>query len=465
MKNSTRLIALHPSSHTSQPSSVRIVALGCAKNKVDSERVAASFAENGWDVVPDGKADVVIVTTCGFIEEASQESINVLLEEIEAKGRGETSCLVAAGCLPERYRNDLADELPVLDIIAGVSEFGRLRQLVEEWFAKPGRRACFTKGRPTPIAEGPRLLSGVPGQAWLKIADGCNRACSFCTIPGIRGSWQSVPMTGLIQEARTLVESGVVELTLTAQDTTAYGFEGGKPRLWQLLRELDSISGLRWIRLMYAHPRGFADELIDAVVDCEKVLAYLDIPMQHASDRMLKLMNRKIDAAGQNRLLATLRDRIPDLVMRTTLLVGHPGETEEDFEELLEFAAKQRFENLGAFAYSREDGTASSKMADQVPAEVAADRLDRLMSMQQEISRQALHKQIGCETEVLVEEELPPAEDLRYTHSGRASIQAPEVDGITYLHVPAGQKAHPGQIVKARIEISSEYDLFATASD
>jgi len=220
MKKATRLIALHPSSfslHPSsftlrpQPSTVRIVALGCAKNKVDSERVAASFSENGWEVIPDGKANVVIVTTCGFIEEASQESINVLLEEIEAKKRGETLCLVAAGCLPERYRNDLADELPELDIVAGVTEFGSLRQLVEQWFAKPGRRACFTKGRPRPIAGGPRLLSGAPGQAWLKIADGCNRACAFCTIPGIRGSWQSVPMAGLISEAQTLVEAEVVE--------------------------------------------------------------------------------------------------------------------------------------------------------------------------------------------------------------------------------------------------------------
>ncbi len=443
---------------------MRIVALGCAKNKVDSEHLAGDFAEKGWKIVAGGAADCVVVTTCAFIEDASQESVNVLLEEIATKKRGETKCLVAAGCLPQRYKRDLAEELKDLDIVVGVGEFGDLPGMVNQWFGESGAAPCFAVGKPRPYAGGPRLLLGPPWQAWLKISDGCNRACSFCTIPGIRGPWRSAPIPELIDEAEKLAEAGVVELSLTAQDTTAYGFDlDATQRLPGLLTKLDGVRGLRWIRLMYAHPFGVSDELIETVAGCEKVLPYLDLPMQHASGRMLKIMNRKIDAGSQRRLVEKLRAKIPGLVLRTTFLVGHPGETEEDFAELLDFARQARIENVGAFVYSREEGAKSAKMPDQIPREVAVQRLDRLMTMQQEISAEALADRRGREGQILVEEELPEGEDLRYTHSGRASFQAPEVDGITYLHAPEGSGVEPGRIVRARFSDSTEYDLFAEA--
>ncbi|MCZ7585428.1 MAG: 30S ribosomal protein S12 methylthiotransferase RimO [Deltaproteobacteria bacterium] len=441
---------------------VRIVALGCAKNLVDTERVAGNFQRRGWRQVADGPADVVVVTTCGFIAASAQESVDTLLEEIQAKERGETRYLVAAGCLPDRYRNDLCREMDELDLVVGVTEMTRLPELVEENFAGRLKRWEFSSRSLNAPVEGPRILSGPPWRSYLKIADGCNQGCTFCIIPRIRGAQRSIPLNDLVEEARTLAASGVVELSLIAQDLTSYGTDlYGAKTLPRLLEALERVDGLRWIRLLYAHPAHFDDDMVRAMTENEKVVPYLDIPFQHISDRMLTAMNRHMDRAGHERLLDRLRSRVPDIAIRTTFITGFPGETAEDFEELYEFAREWHFDNVGVFPYSREENTPAFGMAGHVVEKVAEERMDRLMTLQRGISRDLLWAKRDRVISVLVEEELAPEPGDRYTHLGRALNQAPEIDGLTYLHVPDGAAVMTGDIVAARVETASDYDLFA----
>ncbi|MCB9488333.1 MAG: 30S ribosomal protein S12 methylthiotransferase RimO [Deltaproteobacteria bacterium] len=445
---------------------VRVVALGCAKNQVDTERVAGNFLRAGWRLVPDGKADVVVVTTCGFVEESAQQSVDTLMDEIDLKNAGETQMLVAAGCLPDRYRTELVDAMPDLDLVVGVLEMTELPTMVEQWRKDRKRRWEFSSRALNDPVRGERLLSGPPWRAYLKVSDGCNQGCSFCVIPRIRGAHRSAPLDELVAEARSLVDQGVLELSLVAQDLTSYHTDiDGQNRLVELLERLDAIDGLEWIRLLYAHPAVMTDPIIDAMARLPRVLPYLDIPFQHVSDPMLKAMNRHMDKAGHERLLTTLRRRIPDIALRTTLIVGMPGETESDFEELLEFVEQWEFDNLGAFVYSREENTPAFKMAGQVDREAAEERLERLMLLQQKISRDKLARQVGKTMPVLIEEELYLEHHDRYTHIGRTPSQAPEIDGLTYVHIPEDVDVQLGDIVDVTIEDSTEYDLFGSVEE
>ena len=444
---------------------MRMVALGCAKNLVDSERVAGNFARSGYRLIENGPADVVVVTTCGFIAASAQESVDTLLEEIEGKKRGDTTLLVAAGCLPDRYRTELVDELTDLDLVVGVREMTRLPELADQWFRERHRLWEFSsRGLNDPV-EGERLLSGPFWATYLKISDGCNQGCTFCTIPRIRGAQRSIPIPELIAEARSLADQGVVELSLVAQDLTSYGTDlDGRRQLVELLDALAGVEGLRWVRLMYAHPAEFGDDVIEAIASNRVVVPYLDVPFQHIADPMLASMNRHMDRAGHERLLERLRQRVPDMAIRTTLVVGAPGETEADFEELLAFVETARFDHLGAFAYSREEHTPAYRMMPQIDPDVAKERLDRLMRLQQRVSAEKLAERVGQEVEILVEEELAAERGDRYRYAGRCVYQAPEIDGITFLAAPRGVNLEPGDIVRGRIDNSSEYDLFATVT-
>lgn len=442
---------------------LRMVALGCAKNLVDSERVAGNFLRQGYSLVENGPADVVVVTTCGFIAPSAQESVDTLMEEIDRKKGGETGMLVAAGCLPDRYRGELVREMKDLDLVVGVTEMTKLPAMVDQWYADHKRHWEFSARALNAPVAGERLLSGPPWATYLKVSDGCNQGCTFCTIPRIRGRHRSTPVDELVAEAESLCEQGVVELTLVAQDLSNYGTDlVGKQQLVELLDRLAAIEPLRWVRLMYAHPAHFTAAMVDAIASNPKVVPYLDIPFQHVSDAMLDSMNRHMDKAGHERLLAALRERVPDIAIRTTLIVGAPRETEADFEELLAFVERWRFDNLGAFTYSREENTPAYKYEPQVEEGVARERLDRLMTLQRRISGERLAERVGQSVEVLVEEELAPEPDDRYACTGRCVYQAPEIDGITFLHVPEGVVLEPGNIVSARIESASDYDLFAT---
>ncbi|MBZ0273572.1 30S ribosomal protein S12 methylthiotransferase RimO [bacterium] len=442
--------------------SVRIVALGCAKNLVDTERVAGNFAREGWRLVSDGPADAVVVTTCGFIGPSAQQSVDTLLEEIEAKKRGETRMVVAAGCLPDRYREELVGEMDELDLIVGVREMTGLPQMVRTWFTDRTRRWEFSSRALNEPVAGERLIAGPPWRSYLKISDGCDNGCTFCVIPRIRGAHRSVSIDDLVAEADYLAENGSVELSLVAQDLTSYGLDiYGEKRLPELLRRLAAVDGIRWIRLLYAHPAHLDDAMIEAMAEIPAVVPYIDIPFQHISDPMLATMNRHLDRAGHERLLAKLRVAMPDIAIRTTFIVGSPRETEADFEELMDFVREQRFDNLGVFPYSREENTPAYRFDGQVDEEIANERMDRLMTLQQGISREILASRRGLTLPVIVEEELAATGDDRYTHVGRTIAQAPEIDGVTYLHAPEGTDIRLGDIVPAKVEDSTEYDLFA----
>ncbi len=314
--------------------------------------------------------------------------------------------------------------------------------------------------------SGPRVLSGPPWRAYLKIADGCNRACAFCTIPRIRGAQRSVAMPELLDEAAFLAKNGAKEISLVAQDITTYHTDiDGRAMLPDLLRSLAAVDGIEWIRMLYAHPADFTDEIIGAMADEPKVLPYLDIPFQHISDRLLGMMKRGLDKAGHERVLDRLRERVPGIAIRTTMIVGHPTETDDEFEELLEFVKRRRFENLGAFVFSPEENTPAFKFEPRVSPDVAEERRDRLMAAQQRISAEILRGRVGSLMPVLVEDELPSEENDLWTHVGRCPWQAPEIDGLTYLSIPPGADVEPGDIVQALITDSSEYDAFGAISE
>ena len=431
--------------------SLYLLTLGCPKNRVDSEVMLGALGQGGYRLVDDpARASVIVVNTCAFIGPAKQESIDSILELAEHKRTGQCRTLVVTGCLSQRYAPELARELPEVDHFLGTSAYAQIADLLA---AEAAPRQVIPDPDYIHDARTPRVNSGPAYTAYLKISEGCDNACAFCIIPTLRGAQRSRPVEDLVAEARTLAGAGVRELNLVAQDLTAYGHDlPGRPRLHELLRALCAVD-VRWIRLHYAYPRTFPEELIDVIASEPKIAKYLDMPLQHASDRLLRSMRRGRDRAFLESLVARLRARIPGLSLRTSLIAGLPGETEADFEELKEFVRTQRFERLGCFQYSDEEGTAAFDLPDKVPPRVIERRWREVMALQKRINREQNRALVGRRLTVLVEGASPETEHLLV---GRHQGQAPEIDGQVYLN---DGFAYPGEFVTVEVTEAHAYDL------
>jgi ribosomal protein S12 methylthiotransferase len=432
--------------------------LGCPKNRVDSEVMLGQLSGAGFRLVPaPAEADVIVVNTCGFIESAKEESISAIVELADQKREGRCKKLVVAGCLTQRYHAELAAELPEVDHFVGTGAYAEIARIVSDAQA---RRIVVPDPDFVHAATTPRVNSLASHTAYLKIAEGCDNSCAFCIIPALRGPQRSRAVDDVVAEAAALAAQGVVELSLVAQDLTAYGHDlPGRPRLHDLLPALCRVDGVRWLRLHYAYPRDFPDALVDVMAREPKIAKYLDMPLQHSSDRLLRAMRRGRESQFLRDLLAKLRARVDGIAIRTALIVGLPGETEADFEDLLRFVEEQRFERLGVFEYSREEGTLAATLPDQVPDDVKRARRDRVMALQQEISRDAQEAMVGRRIEVLVEGR---AEETEHLLAGRSAQQAPEIDGLTYLNEFAEgvePVAYPGEIVTVEVTGAGDYDL------
>lgn len=476
--------------------SFAFVSLGCAKNTVDSERMLGLLAQDGFALTPNPEdADLVIVNTCGFIEAARQESLAVIREMLELKRRGRVRAVVVAGCLAERWRERLMHELPDIDALLGVFAREEIAQLCarvlqqvpgsahqRERRSKRQRRTASpvslpvlgnsvweerqqalleqrTVFRPAPVrpfSDQARLRITPRHFAYLKISEGCDRLCTFCAIPKMRGKHISKPIEQILEEAEELAGDGVVELNLVAQDLTYYGMDShGRPMLAELLRALEQIEDLRWIRLLYLYPMYVTDELLETIAASQKILHYLDIPLQHINDRVLRRMQRRVSRADIENLLRRLRQAIPDLVLRTTMIVGFPGETEKEFEELCEFVAEGHFQRLGVFTYSLEPDTPAARLEGHLSEEIKEARRDQLMAIQQRVAFAWGQDQVGQAWEVLVEGRDPQRLDWWL---GRSYADAPEIDGL--VRFPA-RRCRPGQFVRVQITGCDGYDLIA----
>lgn len=432
---------------------IGVVSLGCPKNLVDSETMLGLIHEEKYEITNDpSEAEIIIVNTCGFIESAKEESINTILQMAEYKKSGSCKYIIVTGCLSQRYAEELFSELPEADAIAGVEVYDEIGSIIKR-VMNGERFIMLERSKPDVIYTSketflPRILTTPSYTAYLKIAEGCDNCCSYCAIPKIRGPYRSKPMEQVLKEAKALADNGVKELIVVAQDTTRYGEDlpGGKLLLADLLKELNKIESLKWIRVMYCYPNNFTNELIETFASLDKVCKYVDLPLQHASNRLLASMNRYDTREEVETLLAKLRKRIPGIVIRTTFIVGFPGETDADFEELKEFVEQQRFENAGVFAYSQEEGTVAGAMPNQIPDEIKQERYHELMALQAQISEE-IHKDTEGQTlEVLVE---GIEEDGSGLHYGRSYREAPDIDGLVFIENPGDIK--PGCFVKVNI--------------
>ena len=432
---------------------IGVVSLGCPKNLVDSETMLGLIHEENYEITNDpSEAEIIIVNTCGFIESAKEESINTILQMAEYKKSGSCKYIIVTGCLSQRYAEELFNELPEADAIAGVEVYDEIGSIIKR-VMNGERFIMLERSKPDVIYTSketflPRILTTPSYTAYLKIAEGCDNCCSYCAIPKIRGPYRSKPMAQVLKEAKALADNGVKELIVVAQDTTRYGEDlpGGKLLLADLLKELNKIESLKWIRVMYCYPNNFTDELIETFASLDKVCKYVDLPLQHASNRLLASMNRYDTREEVETLLAKLRKRIPGIVIRTTFIVGFPGETDADFEELKEFVEQQRFENAGVFAYSQEEGTVAGAMPNQIPDEIKQERYHELMALQAQISEE-IHKDTEGQTlEVLVEGIEEDGSGLYY---GRSYREAPDIDGLVFIENPGDIK--PGCFVKVNI--------------
>ncbi len=432
---------------------VHFRSLGCPKNRLDSEVMIGALALGGYAIAERLEdADVVVVNTCSFIQSAREESIEAILEVAELRESGRLRGLVVAGCLPQRFGAELAKELPEVDAFVGTGHFQRITTILGDALAGRSRGVYVDAGRTHLYDETePRVLIGPTHSAYLKISEGCDRICAFCAIPAIRGSFQSRSRQSVLAEARQLAAAGVRELNLVAQDATAFGKDQtGRPDLASLLRDLDEVEGLDWIRPLYLYPTAVTDALIEVLASGKRVLPYVDVPLQHASDGVLRAMKRGATAARQRELVARLRAGIPGVTLRTTFIVGFPGETDADFETLCDFVREARFDRLGVFRYSDEEGTAAFGLGDKVPRKLARARHRELMAVQREIMREKLAAHVGQTLPVLVDEAGPRAR-------GRLASQAPEIDGVVFLK----GAAKAGDLVQARISGVRDVDLEA----
>lgn len=428
---------------------VAVVSLGCAKNQVDAEQMMAKLAEAGYAFVEEpGVSDIVLLNTCGFITAAKEEAIEWLNELITLKNEGKIKYIVVTGCLSERYREEFEREYPEVDAIVGIAEYNNIADIFAEMSKKQAdEQICRYGKKENHSMEGKRIISTLPHYAYLRIADGCDNCCTYCAIPMIRGRYRSRPIENIVDEARGLAEGGVKELIIIAQDTTRYGLDlYGELSLAKLLNELCKIDKLKWIRILYAYPERVTDELIDVMARQDKIVKYLDIPLQHCDGALLKKMNRPGDEESYRALVAKLRERIPGITLRTTFITGFPGETEEQFNRLGEFAQDMRFERMGCFAYSEEEGTMAAQMSDQVDEEVREHRKEILEEQQDTRVAEMYDAMIGGETEVVVEGFDRYAE----LYFGRSAMFAPEIDGMIYFTAPNDKRLVIGQFVHIR---------------
>ena len=432
---------------------VAMVSLGCPKNQVDAEKMLACLKNGGLEITPaEAEADAIIINTCGFIESAKAEAIENILEAARYKEDGSCKALVVTGCLAERYRDDITEEIPEVDVCVGLGSNGKIAEIVKK--AIEGEKQNYYGEKTDLDLNGERILGGMPYTAYLKIGDGCDNCCSYCAIPKIRGRMRSRTIEDCVKEAKTLAEGGVTELIVVAQDTTAYGTDlYGEPKLHELLTELCKIEELHWIRTLYTYPEKITDKLLDVIKGQEKLVNYLDIPIQHINDDILKKMNRKGDKKCVSSVIDRIRAKIPDVTLRTTLITGFPSETEEQFSELAEFVKEKRFEHLGCFTYSPEEGTAAALMENQIDEQVKQDRCDNIMETQALISASRNAEKVGQVTEVLIE----GWDDYIKCYFGRAPWDAPEIDGKVFFMAHKPLKI--GQYVKVKINDCLDYDL------
>jgi len=441
---------------------VHLVSLGCPKNRVDSEVMVGTLLADGFELVDDPEtADVVVVNTCSFIQPATEESIDTVLGFGELKERGTLKKLVVTGCMVQRYGSSLEGELPEVDHFLGTGEYHRIAQVLRQ---REGSGPRSFVDVPMYIHDefAPRLNSWSACSAYLKISEGCNHTCAFCIIPTLRGKLRSRTVPSLVAEARRLAGEGIRELNLVSQDSTAYGRDlGDGSDLGVLVRALAQIDGIEWIRLHYAYPHGVPESFLRAMSEEPKLCRYVDIPLQHASGPMLKAMRRGVTRAGQERILTRLREHVPDLTLRTTFIVGFPGETEQDFRELCDFVEQERFDHVGVFTYFQEEGTPAATLPGQVPDPLKEERRDQLMQLQARISREKMQRWIGQTVDVLVE---GLAEESDLILRGRTRAQAPDVDGQVYIvNAPTGVRV--GQIRPLRVTQAADYDLVGEFAD
>ncbi len=438
------------------------VSLGCPKNLVDSERMLGLLQVDGYRLVsdPDG-ADFVVVNTCGFIERARAESFSAIDEMLELKRRGRTRGVIVSGCLAERQKEDLLEERPDIDCLVGV--FGReeITRVADRMVGRlDEQRSVFQPAPIKTLPDSERLRITPRHFAYLKVSEGCDRLCTFCAIPKMRGKHVTKPVEEVIREATQLAKDGVRELIIVAQDTTYYGIDlYGEPRLASLLRELEKVPGIEWIRLMYFYPMYVTDELIDVISASRRIVPYLDMPLQHINDTMLRRMARRVTRQQTEEMLAKLRSRIPNLAIRTTFITGFPGETEEQFTELAGFVRAQRFERMGVFTYSLESDTPAANLPDHLSEDVKESRRGRLMAVQQEVAFDWTSAQVGKRIEVIIDQPVP---DERNVWVGRSMADAPDVDAAVYV-TGGPHKLQPGRIVPCEVVTCQDYDLVAVA--
>lgn len=436
---------------------VGFVSLGCSKNLIDTEMMIGVFKNNGFTIVNNPQtADIIVINTCGFIEPAKEEAINTILEMAEYKKTGKCKILVATGCLVERYKEELEKALPEVDIFLKYSDYAEEKGKSAEVFAKVLKKIAENiEVEKSELDFMDRVITTGNNYAYLRIAEGCSNRCTYCAIPYIRGAFVSRKIEDILEEAKMLVKSGRKELILIAQDTSKYGVDiYGKPQLAKLLTELCKIKDLKWIRFLYTYPEDITDELIEVVKKEDKICKYFDMPIQHISDRVLKRMNRKCTGESIRKVIEKLRKEIPNVIIRTTVMVGFPGETNEDFEELYDFIKETKFDKLGAFSYSKEDGTPASRLKEQIHPMTKKSRYNKIMKLQKELSKQNEQKLLGRELEILIED---MSFDKKY-YVGRSYMDVPEIDGVAYIKNNTDQNLI-GQYIKAKVVEVKDYDV------
>ena len=437
------------------------ISLGCDKNLVDTEMMLGLLNRDGYTFTDDEQeADIIVINTCCFIGDAKEESINTILEMAQLKQTGCLKALIVTGCLAQRYKQEIIDEIPEVDGILGTTTYDEISAVLGRVLGGESGVSCFHGLDELPEVETERIITTGGYYAFLKIAEGCDKHCTYCIIPSLRGNYRSVPMERLVKEAGQLADKGVRELILVAQETTLYGVDlYGKKMLPELLKELATIPGIYWIRIQYCYPEEITDELIEVIRTEEKVCHYLDIPIQHASDTILKRMNRRTSQAQLREMIGKLRREIPDIALRTTMIAGFPGETEEDHEEVMAFVDEMEFERLGVFAYSAEEDTPAAAFPDQVPEDVKEERKNAIMELQQEIAFDKSADMVGRILDVMIEGKV--ADEAAYV--GRTYMDAPNVDG--YIFVNSGELFMSGDFVKVKVTGSAEYDLIGEVYD
>lgn len=439
---------------------VLFISLGCDKNLADSEEMLGLLTGKGHEIVDsEEEAEVIVINTCCFIHDAKEESIENILEMAEYKKAGTCKVLIVTGCMAQRYKEEIIEEIPEVDAVLGTTSYMDILKAIDE--ACEGRHFQeFRDINELPEDSGRRVLTTGGHYGYLKIAEGCDKHCTYCIIPSLRGRFRSVPQERLIAQAEHMAEQGVKELILVAQETTMYGTDlYGKKTLHLLMKELCRIKGIRWIRVLYCYPEEIYDELIQVMKEEKKICHYLDLPIQHASDRILKRMGRRTTRAQLTATIEKLRKEIPDIVLRTTLITGFPGETEEDHQELMEFVDEMEFDRLGAFTYSPEEGTPAETMEDQIPEEIKEERRDEIMELQQEISLEKGNDRIGQELLVMIEGKVSGES----AYIARTYGDAPKVDG--YIFVQTGELLMTGDFAKVRVTGALEYDLIGELAD